>query len=453
MPRVKINCNPELTSEVKLNGQCNNYILLGRVRDSKHGRVDVFLDADENFVALEVGKRGSGKSFGMGAILESFATEENECSIAKHGDNRRGVLLIDPLDIHWTAIYPVKKDVSPDMDFQHRLLKRWGGIKAEKVKVNVFIPAGTRRGEDPAEFVDFQLPVSELTPDDFAMLYGTNLVTEPAGMLLWELFEKVTRLGFNIGRRRIPPKGQYGLADLIDALQDEELQENFSSQTIRAVGQRLRTWHGDELFQSATGTPISQLVQSGELTILSLNRLSEDMRSVVTGVVVRKIKAERTPWSQFERRRAFDPDAKAPNGTPVPRTIVAIDEAQLLIPASGGGPARQAVESYILEGRNFGLSMWLATQRPKGAISQKAISQLDTLIAHRLSSGGDLGAVKDLIQVALPEKMRVNEREVGLEELIRSLDIGMALVSSDSATRTFVMDVRPRVVAHGGKAF
>lgn len=453
MPKIKIQCNPELTSDVTLNGPCKNNILCGRVRDSKYSRNNVFLDADENFVVLEVGKRGSGKSFGMGSILESFATEEAECSIAKHGDDRRGVLLIDPLDIHWTAIYPVRDGVSPDMDFQDSLLRRYGGIEAEKIKVEVYVPAGTKRGEDPGEFLEFQLPVSELTPDDFAMLYGTNLVTEPAGMLIWELFEKVTRLGYTSGHRTILPKSDFGLADLVAGLQDDEIQDNFAPQTIRAVGQRLRTWLGDPLFQSSTGTPITHLVQSGKLTILSLNRLSEDMRSVVTGVVVRKIKAERTPSSQLERRKAFDPDVKDPGGTRMPRTIVAIDEAQLLIPASGGGPARDAIESYILEGRNFGLSMWLATQRPKGAISKKAVSQLDTLIAHRLSSGEDLSAVKDLIQASLPEKMLVNERQVELGELIRSLDIGMALVSSDSAQRTFVMEVRPRVVAHGGKAF
>jgi hypothetical protein len=137
----------------------------------------------------------------------------------------------------------------------------------------------------------------------------------------------------------------------------------------------------------------------------------------------------------------------------MPRTILAIDEAQMILPASGGGPARAAIESYILEGRNFGLSIWMATQIPRGAISQKAIKQLDSLIVHRLSNADDINAVQDLIQSGLPQKIKVNDREVDLGELIRSLEVGTAFVSSDSVERAFVMDVRPRVVAHGGKAF
>lgn len=95
----------------------------------------------------------------------------------------------------------------------------------------------------------------------------------------------------------------------------------------------------------------------------------------------------------------------------------------------------------------------MATQIPRGAISPRAVKQLDSLIVHRLSNGDDINAVKDLVQSGLPKKIKVNDQEVDLPELIRSLEIGWALVSSDTVQRAFVMDVRPRVVAHGGKAF
>ena len=118
----------------------------------------------------------------------------------------------------------------------------------------------------------------------------------------------------------------------------------------------------------------------------------------------------------------------------VPRTILAIDEAQMILPATGGGHvARAAVESYVLEGRNFGLSMWLATQRPRGAISERAVSQLDTLIVHRLSTGDDVAAVIQLMQSKEPNPIKVNDRLADLTELIRSLDVGMALISADKS--------------------
>jgi DNA helicase HerA-like ATPase len=186
-----------------------------------------------------------------------------------------------------------------------------------------------------------------------------------------------------------------------------------------------------------------------------MNRLSDDMRSVVTAVVVRKLKKERSRASQLERRQAFDPHVPSGSEPVVPRTILAIDEAQMILPATGGGHARSAVESYVLEGRNFGLSMWLATQRPRGAISERAISQLDTLIVHRLSTGEDVAAITQLMQSKEPNPIKVNDRLADLIELIRSLDVGMALISADKCNtgRAFVAELRPRVVAHGGRAF
>jgi uncharacterized protein len=453
MATVRFSCVPEITSRVRIGGPGEHQVLIGRLRVSGRNNHPVHFDADNNFVVLEIGKRGSGKSFGMGSALEAFATVEDTCSLATHGPDRRGVLLLDPLDIHWTAIYPVQDGISRHMKEQYKLLSRWPEISVEPIKVNVYMPAGRGQPEDPAAFIPFQIPVTDLTPEDWGLLYGANIVSDPAGMLLWELYEKVTRLGYEVGDRNVAPKGVYGLPDLIACLDDTEIQTNYSSQTVRAVRQRLRTWHGDPLFQSDAGTSVTTLVKAGELSILCLNRLSEDMRSVITGVLVRKIKAARTRSSQRERRLAYDPSAEAAPAPVMPRTILAIDEAQMILPASGGGPARTAIESYILEGRNFGLSIWLATQIPRGAISPKAIKQLDSLLIHRLSNADDINAVQDLVQSGLPQKIKVNDREVDLAELIRSLEVGTAFVSSDSVERAFVMDVRPRVVAHGGKAF
>lgn len=453
MASVRFHCDPEITSRVRIGGSGTHQVLIGRVRDSGRNNNTVHFDADNNFVVLEVGKRGSGKSFGMGAALEAFATVENSCSIATHGHERRGVLLLDPLDIHWTAIYPVEDGVSAYMRDQYKLLARWPDVSIDPINVNVYMPAGRQQVDDPSAFIPFQVPVSDLLPEDWGLLYGANLFSDPAGMLIWELYEKVTTKGYEIDGVHVPAKSGYGLSDLIACVQDDDIQVNYSGQTIRAVMQRFRTWHADPLFQSSAGTAVTDIIKAGELSILCLNRLSEDMRSVITGVLVRKIKAARTRSSQRERRQAFDSSVDATSTSTMPKTILAIDEAQMIFPASGGGPARAAIESYILEGRNFGLSIWLATQIPRGAISSKAIKQLDSLIVHRLSNADDIDAVKDLIQSGLPQKIKVNDREVDLGELIRSLEIGTAFVTSDSVERSFVMDVRPRVVAHGGRAF
>ena len=454
MARMRVDCEPRISAELVIGGRGEHSVLLGNIIDSGRSH-SVRFDSDCNFVVLEVGKRGSGKSFGMGAALEAFATRDLSCSIANHGTSRRGVVLLDPLDVHWTAIYPVTNAGAPEMAEQYRLLQRWPQIAVDPINVTVFMPAGRLRSGDPFQFQEYFIPVTDLTPDDFALLYGANLVTDPPGMLIGELYDKVTRLGYDVQGARIEAKSTFSLQDLIDCIDDSDLQANYQPGTLRAVRQRLISWQRDRLFQCTTGTSITELVRPGHLSILCLNRLSEDMRAVLTAVVVRKIKAERTVASQRERRRAFDPSAPPPDGTELPRTILAIDEAQMLLPASGGGHARGAVESYILEGRNFGLSIWLATQRPKGAISERAKSQLDTLIIHRLSTSEDLSAISALLQSAQPSSIKVNDRRVELEDLIRHLEVGTALISTgtNGADRAFIAELRPRVVAHGGKAF
>ena len=41
-------------------------------------------------------------------------------------------------------------------------------------------------------------------------------------------------------------------------------------------------------------------------------------------------------------------------------------------------------------------------------------------------------------------------RELSFEDLLRSLDVGQAIVSNTETERTFIVDVRPRITVHGG---
>jgi DNA helicase HerA-like ATPase len=138
-----------------------------------------------------------------------------------------------------------------------------------------------------------------------------------------------------------------------------------------------------------------------------------------------------------------------------PRTILAIDEAQILLPQREASSIRKELDAFVLEGRNYGLSLWMATQRPKGAVSSAASSQIDTFLVHRLSVQEDIDAVVGLLQNAAPTKMRLNGRPLDLAEAIRQLDVGQAVFSSavSSAPRLVIGTIRPRVVAHGGEGF
>lgn len=454
---------PRVTGRVHIGAtKRESTILAGRMAE-KTNREDIVFDASDNFVVFEVGKRGSGKSYGMGALLEGFATGEGS-KIGKHA-SRRAVVLLDPLDIHWTAITPLSSDGPEGLRKQHAIHQRWGGLEVEPINVRVFVPAGHQLPIDPTAFREYRMPVSSLDAGDWGLLLNTDIMTETRGRLIDEAYRKVTELGWTPanGRRRVSPKPEYGIDDLIDCIeQDGDIAGFYAAETCRSVVQPLRAFARLPLFDSPTGTPLTELAEEGVLSILCLQRLTPDLRTVLTTVVVKKLKADRTYASQIRRRIALNRETPETVASleeelkkHVPRTVLAIDEAQILIPARANTTARQAIESFVLEGRNFGLSLWLATQRPKGAISEAAASQIDTFIVHRLSVADDVQAVCGLLQNAQPELIRLNGRELQLPDLIRSLDVGQAIFSSatSDASRFVVGEVRPRNVAHGGEAF
>lgn len=453
---------PRVNGKVTLGTRKGTSVILAGRMAEKGNSEQISLDASENFVVLEVGKRGSGKSYGMGSLLEAFATGEQSV-IGRHTE-RKAVVLLDPLDIHWPAVVPLSADGPEGLARQHAVLAKWN-MTPEPIAVRVFVPAGHEWEVDRPGFRPFRIPVSALTAGDWGLLIDADLITEPRGRLIDEAYRRVTELGWawDAPDAPRPPREQYNITDLVDCIEhDPDIQAFYAQETRRSVIQPLRSLGRMALFDSAEGTPLTELAQAGVLSILSLGRLSEDLRTVLATVIVRKLKADRMYASQIGRRLALSTEDEATRESlraelalHVPRTVLAIDEAQILMPARASTLARQALDSFVLEGRNFGLSLWLATQRPKGAISEAAASQIDTFIVHRLSVAEDINAVVGLLQNARPDQVRLNGRVIELPEMIRSLDVGQALFSSatSSASRFVVGQVRPRNVAHGGEAF
>lgn len=454
---------PRVAGKVHVGGTKRESVILAGKMAEKGNAEPIFFDGSDNFVVFEVGKRGSGKSYGMGSLLEGFATADTS-KVGKHQE-RRAVVLLDPLDIHWTALTPLRADGPEGLKRQHAILAKWKELDVEPINVRVFVPAGHRWDIDPEAFSEFRLPVSSLHAGDWGLLIKADLITEPRGRLVDEAYRKVTELGWfwDDPSTPVPAKNSYTIGDLIDCIEhDHEITNFYSPETCRSVIQPLRAFARMPLFDSAEGTPLVELATAGVLSILCLARLTEDLRTVLTTVLVRKLKADRMYASQIRRRLALTTEEASERAhlteelaKHIPRTVLAIDEAQILMPARGNSTARQALDSFVLEGRNFGLSLWLATQRPKGAISDAAASQIDTFIVHRLSVSEDIAAVTGLLQNAKPERIRLNGRELDLSELIRSLDVGQAIFSSASsdASRLVIGNVRPRNVAHGGEAF
>src|SRR5437016_1066067 len=131
---------PRVNGKVYLgSGKREAVILAGRMAEKGNGE-PIYFDGSDNFVVFEVGKRGSGKSYGMGSLLEGFATLEAS-KIGSHKE-RRAVVLLDPLDIHWTALQPLRPDGPEGLKKQHQLVVKWDGLEVEPIQAHVFVPAG-----------------------------------------------------------------------------------------------------------------------------------------------------------------------------------------------------------------------------------------------------------------------------------------------------------------------
>jgi len=432
----------------------------------------VHFDASKEFVSLIIGKRGSGKSYCLGSLLEGLSTVKSESSISRIV-TRRGILLLDPMGNFWTSLFPVSPDGPPRVREQWQTFEGWG-LVPEDVNVVVWIPAGFKRDTDHPAIREFHVDVAELDAADWADILNTNLMREPQGILLAETIDAIREEGWTdtAGRRRAP-RTNYSLDDIIEYLEARRADiaaghlADHAMQTCRALLRDFRGFGRLPLFAQGA-TPLTDIIREGQLSILMLPaRIGHDLRRVLTRLLIRRIMREREEASQIRNR--LDLQAQLPDqerhsleerlGQLIPRTVLAIDEAQELV-GEEGHEARRALEDFCLLGRNYGLSMVLATQRPSiGAISAKVRAQVDTTIVHRLMTQEDIDTTWRDMQSVWPTTVKLRDRDLDYGSLIRSLDVGQAVVSSShirleregGAARSFIMNVRPRIRVHGGE--
>ena len=442
----------------------NERVLLGRLAETGANR-DVFISADQEFVALVVGKRGSGKSYTLGNILEGFATTGATTPISDH-HRRRGVLLLDPMGNFWTMMQPVDPHGTPKVAEQHGLAAAWP-LSIEPINVGVWLPAGFRTQYDSPQVQDFSIRVQDLEPSDLADLVGANLLTDPQGAAISDAYEAVVMNGWLGPNGMVPPQPAFTLADLIDYLDDLKQTHgggDHAAMTLKALIRSLRSLARQPVFSSA-GTPLTDLFSEGKLNILMLpHRVGEDLRRVITRLILRRTLREREEASQIRQRLSveqLDPATKASLQAElarrIPRGLLALDEAQELL-GEEGGEARKAIEDFCLLGRNYGLSLVLATQRPTaGAISARVKSQADIQLIHRLLTQDDIRSAHDNLLGTYPDEIRSGGRQLDFAALVRSLDRGQMIVSSsfaqadENVTRIMVAQSRPRVTVHGGE--
>jgi uncharacterized protein len=438
-----------------------NRLYVGRLAERGPLR-RAYFNAGREFVVLVLGKRGSGKSYTLGTLLEGFATVEDKTSLSEL-TTRPGVLLLDPMMNFWPTVIPLTADGPEKVRRQFRLLDGWN-CKPEESNVDVWLPHGFLREFDYPNIKEFSLRTCDLDPQDWADITGVNLVRDPQGMLLGEALDLITTRGWTDGNgRTFRPSPHFELRDLILCI--ENGRSSFHREDVaRALRRTLESWDRHALFQSC-GTPLTELVRPGALSILMLpQRIGHDLRRVITRVLLRRLLKEREAAAQIRQRLDVQTLASEDQeqlrqrlSSLVPKTILALDEAQELL-GEEGGEAREALEDFCLLGRNYGLSLILATQRPTAAaISSKVRAQVDTYFIHRLLTQEDIETTHRNLLSSVPDELRLGHHAIEYDRLLRSLETGQCVVTSDrivskdGRSRVFILDVRPRTRVHGGE--
>jgi len=433
----------------------SEWVYLGRLGESGP-LIRINYDLSQEHVIAIFGKRGSGKSYTLGSFLEGLCTKEKETSISKIS-KIRGCLLFDTLGIfQWFNIPLTQHSYQKIIQQQISFHKGWD-IKSEILDVQIWIPKGSRDETTPPDYKDFSINTSDFTASDWGYLLGLDIFQDRMGQLLNDTYVKVTIEGWSDGKKDYPPLKDYSVDDLLNCLSyDIELQTIYQRETLRGVFQQISLYKRNPLFQQK-GTELNELLKPGYMSVLVMNKMSEELRLVVISALIRKIIESRIIASEAEKHMKIIPNLSEEEKRnlknkilkSIPPSWIVLDEAQNILPSERKTTATDVLVKLVREGRNFGLSFMFTTQQPS-AIDPRILAQVDTVIAHKLTVQSDIDYVRKNLKSNLPDEVKYGNTILSFEELLRILDVGQSVVSDTETFRCFILDTRPRVSVHGG---
>ncbi|MGB2727591.1 MAG: DUF87 domain-containing protein [Halobacteriota archaeon] len=175
---------------------------------------------------------------------------------------------------------------------------------------------------------------------------------------------------------------------------------------------------------SDSPTRIEELVKVGEASIIDMKGAEPKLQQLIVYRICKEV---------FEGRKMGK----------IPPFMLVIEEAHNFCPERG---FEKAVSSNILrtiasEGRKFGLGLLVISQRP-ARVDKNVISQCNTQIILRVTNPNDIKALSRGLEFMSSE----------MEEEIKRIPQGVALLSSPSIEMPILVDVRVRRSEHGGRA-
>ncbi|MCK5235282.1 MAG: ATP-binding protein, partial [Candidatus Aenigmarchaeota archaeon] len=315
-------------------------------KNEAHVTTPVKIDLARPHIIGLFGKRGQGKSYSMGNIVEEMMLLPEDIK------KNIGVIVIDTMGIYWSMKTPNEKDAE--------LLTEWG-LKPRGFDVKVTIPKGLTKiyNDDAIPFDDtFSMKPSSLGTDDWALSFNLELDSE-MGILLQKVM------------RQMRDKGTYTIDEIIENIKKEE-GSNVAKDGLINRYLVAQEWG---IF-SDEGSSIHDIIKPGQATILDVSHFSQasggwSVKSLVVGLLARHILDARIKARRMEESESMEGTSK---GGHMPITWMLIDEAHQFLPREGMTAASLPLLQWVKIGREPGVSLLLATQMPN-KLHQEAISQ------------------------------------------------------------------------------
>ena len=386
----------------------------------------VFMDVTRSHVVFIAGKRGSGKSYTMGAIAEGIY------DLPEAIKNRLSIIMLDTMGVYWTMKYPNNKEKP--------LLDQWS-IEAKGLNVQIFTPIGYykdyKKKGIPSDF-PFSIKPSDIGASEWLMIFDIPQ-NEQAAVLIERVVNELKE-----------ENKDFDIKDIIEAIHKDD---RVGKEVKDAAENKFLLAEKWGLF-SKEGTRIEELVLPGQITILDVSCYASmsgasSLRALVIGLVAEKLFLQRMVARKAEELASvtqalhfFEPDED--KETKEPLVWLVVDEAHEFLPREGESSASGSLITILREGRQPGISLVLATQQP-GKIHTDVITQSDIVISHRLTANLDVEALSMIVQSYMRE---------GIDKQLNLLprESGAAVIFDDTNERIFPIRVRPRYTWHGGES-
>lgn len=384
-------------------------LLLGKDIQSEQ---PVYLTATGARAVLVCGKRGSGKSYTVGVLVEELLTA---------GEHNVIPIIVDPMGVYHTM---VQSNTS-----QQDELFRWG-LSTKSYPVRLLIPGEPHTLYDAdvlqvlkkrnVELVPLRLNASDLTPDGWCDLFDAD-INKPMGIVLFRAVQQLRK-----------KESTFAIQDIMRAIERDGKASDTSKEALLNRLEAAQSW---QLFAEKDYTPIHELFRPGVVNVLDLSRLepgARGRRNLAVSVIARNLFRAR---SDARLREEFG------LATPMPRVWMLLDEAHQFVPAGSNTLSKGQLVRWAKEGRQPGLSLVVASQQPS-AIDPEVLSQCDMILSHKLTSRNDVGALNGLSQDYMGSELRTF-----IKNLKRT---GEAVLVDDELEAVYMLRIRPRRSQHGG---